>query len=359
MESDTNSLKIETLNELNYSSWKIRIQHVLALKDLEDFLEDDPPTDTSQSAIWLKKDKKARAIIGLTLSNEMLENVREAKTAKDMWNTIKNVFERHTLLNKLSARRKFYTAEKQENEGVLKFSNRIRQLASVLKDMAVDISESEMSMALLNGLPEEYKSIITALDALNETELDWEHVKARLLQEEQRINMRNKTALEKSEAQALVSNQHTHEKHQNCKHCFHAKSRPVCDHCGKPGHVSSKCWDKFPHLKPRFRKKNSNQSALIASQSEEDPVVCLMADCDKSSESKKSESWFIDSGCSNHMTHDKSIFTSYTSGYHSSVELGNSNTASVHGKGTVEIKIIVDRQQKTCRLSNVLHVPEL
>ncbi len=82
----------------------------------------------------------------------------------------------------------------EENEGILKFANRIRQLASVLKAMNVEISESEKAMALLNGLPEEYKSIITALDALDskETELSWEHVKGRLLQEEQRINMRTR-----------------------------------------------------------------------------------------------------------------------------------------------------------------------
>ncbi len=61
--------------------------------------------------------------------------------------------------------------------------------------MDVTVSESEKAMALLNGLPEEYKSIITALDALDskETELEWEHVKGRLLQEEQRINMRAKS----------------------------------------------------------------------------------------------------------------------------------------------------------------------
>ncbi len=61
-------MKIETLNDSNYHSWKIRIQHVLALKDLEEFLEEDPPTETAALPPWQKKDKKARAVIGLTLS---------------------------------------------------------------------------------------------------------------------------------------------------------------------------------------------------------------------------------------------------------------------------------------------------
>ena len=53
--------------------------------------------------------------------------------------------------------------------------------------MNVSISENEMAMALLNGLPDEYPSVISALDALDseESELSWEHNKARVLQEEQ------------------------------------------------------------------------------------------------------------------------------------------------------------------------------
>ncbi len=82
------------------------------------------------------------------------------------------------MLNKLSARRKFYTAIVEGIESVLKCANRIRQLATSLKSMNVDIPQSEMAMALLNGLPQEYNSLICALDAIKDedTELDWEFV---------------------------------------------------------------------------------------------------------------------------------------------------------------------------------------
>ena len=122
---------------------------------------------------------------------------------------IRNDFERHTLLNKLSARKKFYTATMNTDESVLQFANRIRQLAATLKSMNVVISESEMAMALLNGLPEEYNALISALDAIDEdeTKLKFEFIKSRVMQKEQRISMRAKSAQEKSEAAALVMNQ--------------------------------------------------------------------------------------------------------------------------------------------------------
>lgn len=359
MESESQT-KIEKLDNSNYHFWKIRVQHVLALKDLDDFLEDNPPTVASEIAQWKKRDKKAQAIIGLSLSNDLLENVREVKTTKQMWETIKNVFERHTLLNKLSARRKFYTATKNESESVLQFANRIGHLAATLSTMNVTISESEKAMALLNGLPDEYRALICALDAVDsdESELSWDHVKSRVLQEEQRILIRVKSAQQKAETAALVSNFNNHS-HRNLRNHRNSRNRPHCTHCKLPGHLESRCWTKYPHLNPVNRNKSDSKPAFIANQSDEDPVVCLMAKYEEANEPKNSDKWFVDSGCSNHMTYNKSLFSSYATGHYSSVELGNSKTTIVAGKGTIDINIFVDGKQVKCRLNNVLHVPEL
>ena len=112
----------------------------------------------------------------VNISDKLLENFRVVISAKEILPAIRNVFERHALLNKLSALRKFYTAVMKGNESVLKFKNRIRQLAASLKAMNVDIPKCEMAMALLNGLPEEYTALISALDAVgdDDAELDRE-----------------------------------------------------------------------------------------------------------------------------------------------------------------------------------------
>ena len=207
MDFQNSTSKIDQLNSNNYHSWKFRILHVLTLKDLGGFLVEDPPTSTADISALTKKDRKAQAIIGLSLSDELLEKVREVETTKALWTSIKNVFERHTLLNKLSARKKFYTATMGSQEAVLQFSNRIRQLSATLKSMNVEISNSEMAMALLNGLPEEHNALISALDAIDEDEskLNFEFIKSRIIQEEQRTNMRTKSAQDKAESAALLS----------------------------------------------------------------------------------------------------------------------------------------------------------
>ncbi len=78
---------------------------------------------------WIRKDKTARMIVGLTLSDEMLENVSHTSTALEMWEEICNVHQRHTLLNKLAARRDFYNATMKQGEKMLVYINRVRKMA--------------------------------------------------------------------------------------------------------------------------------------------------------------------------------------------------------------------------------------
>eukprot|EP00171_Calliarthron_tuberculosum_P023586 IDg23586t1 len=149
----------------------------------------DKPSDGSEEVQkWLRKDKTARMTIGLTLSDEMLKNVSHTSTALEMWEEICNVYQRHTLLNKLSARREFYTATMQSGEKMLAYINRIRQMASVLQSMDVTIGDKELAMAVLNGLPASYETIITALDAIGDDDDSFtlDKVRSRLLQEEKR-----------------------------------------------------------------------------------------------------------------------------------------------------------------------------
>lgn len=119
-----------------------------------------------------------------------------------MWTTPKNVFERHTSLNKLSAHQKFYTAAMKETE----FSSSICRLAATLKATSVGVPQNEMGKALLNGLPDEYNAIISVLDAVGneESNLSCEFVKSRIMQEEQRIRMTKKSARKNQKLKFLL-----------------------------------------------------------------------------------------------------------------------------------------------------------
>lgn len=361
MESDNTTTKIEKLNHNNYHSWKQKIELLLALKDLDQHISSPRPKDESEALAWDKNDRKTRAIIGLTLSDQILENVRHVNTSTEMWMEIQNVFEQHTLRNKLAARRRFFTVTKSEGETILEFCNRIRQLASTLKSMNVTVQDCDMAMALLCGLPEQFDPLISALDAIGseENELEFDHVKSRVLQEELRIGIRIAQATSKSETNALVSN---HE--NNCVNCnIGNSSRPKCNHCGILGHVIEKCWKKYPHLNPhKNKKKTEHHSALMANHGDQkdiEDVICLIGKHVKNQHTNIKNPWYIDSGCSNHMTFDRSLFTTLDESTLSTVELGNRNRSNIIGCGSIDTKISVNGKTVPCTLKNVLLIPEL
>ena len=248
MDSST-SIRIDKLREDNFHTWKTRIQLVMSLKEVDNYITDDPPARESDNypatyAEWRKGDLKAKALIGLTLSDSYLEQVQHASTSKEMWRLICDIFEKHTLLNKLAARRRFYTAKMHDNEKILPFAARIRQMAATLKSMSINIEDSEMAMALLNGLPDRFDSLISALDAshTDDKQLTFELVQSRCLQEEQRHTQRDQDARKKSEAAALLAT-----KFSKSRKIPNAES---CIHCGKH-RDSSRCYTKFPHLAPK------------------------------------------------------------------------------------------------------------
>lgn len=49
--------------------------------------------------------------------------------------------------------------------------------------------------------------------------------------------------------------------------------------------------------------------------------------------------WFLDSGCSNHMTGDKTWFVELDENYKHSVKLGNSSRMMIEGKGSVRFEV--------------------
>ncbi len=369
----SSATKIEKLNDSNYHFWKQKIVLLLALKDLDDLIEEDPPTEKTEHATWTKKDRKARAVIGLSLSDEHLEHVRDMDSAKKMWEAITNVFERHTLLNKLSARRKFYTVTMEKGEKMLTYLNRVKQLAATLKSMKVDIDDKEIAMAALNGLPSTYEGLIVALDALgnDDKSFTFDLVKSRLLQEEQRATEREKI-VPSTRPSALVGV--SGRTNANGKRYLNHR----CSICNHVGHTEEFCWGKDingqrppnPNPNPNQNRRQTKSSAsrntahvVEHKQSDnqiisESDYVCLMAKINSSAYPKRASSWIVDSGCTAHICFDKSMFETYEPVTDMSVEMGTKATANVSGRGSIIVSMGCGSDYKVRKLAGVLHVPK-
>jgi len=66
--------------------------------------------------------------------------------------------------------------------------------------------------------------------------------------------------------------------------------------------------------------------------------------------------WFLDSGCSNHMTRNKDLFSSIDKSIQSEVKLGNDCKVTVSGKGVVPV---YTKKNEKMNMYDVYFVPGL
>lgn len=94
-----------------------------------------------------------------------------------------------------------------------------------------------------------------------------------------------------------------------------------CYKCHKLGHFQYECpnWEKV-----------ANYAEL-----DEEEEMLLMSYVELHN-SKREEVWFLDSGCSNHMSGNKVWFSDLDEGFMQSVKLGNNSRMAVMGKGALD-----------------------
>ena len=73
-------------------------------------------------------------------------------------------------------------------------------------------------------------------------------------------------------------------------------------------------------------------------------------------ETHKKFLWYLDTGCSNHMSGEKSVFSELDEAFRDVMKFGDGSTVSVMGKGRVAIQT---NRNSIQTISNVLFVPDL
>ena len=141
-----------------------------------------------------------------------------------------------------------------------------------------------------------------------------------------------------------------------------------CFHCGKDGHTAKFCWFR-PNVQCRWckqlghvekvcknkgaRVQQAHQAHLPEDEVQQNEEKLFVATCFAASSS--SDSWLVDSGCTNHMTHNEKMFKHLDRTFVSKVKIGNGDFVAVHGKG----EVAVDTPSGIKLISDVLYVPEI
>lgn len=356
MEKD-DFVRVPLFDGSNYPAWKYRMLVVLEEHELTECISREiaeveelkiEVSDTAdvradkkkQCDVRKKKDRRCKSLLISRIHDNQLEYVQDQPTPKAIWSALQRVFERKSIASRLHLKRKMLTLRHERGslqEHFLVFDKIVREY----KSTGAQIDDLDVVCHLLLTLGPAFATVVTALETMPEENLTIEFVKCRLLDEE--IKQKSggvEASLPAAGDSAAFSGASKKKPGQ------HQKKQFKCFGCHKEGHKLSEC--------PEKKNKGSKKSSAHLG---EENGVCFAGARKLSS---REVGWIVDSGSSEHLTNDKSLFKQLTPMkcpmQIAVAKEGECIVAKQHGE--VKLYSQVNGKSIPITLKNVLYIPE-
>lgn len=336
---------IEKLGDHNWPLWKFKINLILGEKGLSDVVKSGRPAQPTND--WISKDGIAQSVIGLALEDTQLCHVIGKATAKEMWDALQSHHERKSMCGKVFLMRKLISLRMPERGSMAEHLSEITLLHNRLAGIGETMTDHWLVSIILSSLPESYNALIMSLESRPEDELSLDFVRGRLLDEWRRRcggDSRGGGGAEQPQ-RALQTG---------------TKSKQKCHYCGKEGHFKRDCrkWMQDQQRKGDGREdagRNFGRSKPKANIAKEESEVCFSV-----RPMKADERWYLDSGCTSHMTGDVSKLVSVNESRKQTICLADGNKVLSEGFGDCRVNTCDGSGDPVnLKLKNVLLVPDL
>ncbi|UYV74494.1 hypothetical protein LAZ67_11003683 [Cordylochernes scorpioides] len=165
-----NSTKIEYLNDRNYAIWSMRMEALLEAKQLFEVIANQTPIKNERDPTsikifedWSRKNNETLGYMILSMSPEIAIIYKGIKNARQIWNSLRERFEGETEDKAMNLFLELTKLKKQHNENIDNYITRAQGLCNQISQLGKFISERELVRYIIEGLPDNYSSISTAL----------------------------------------------------------------------------------------------------------------------------------------------------------------------------------------------------
>ncbi|XP_026451214.1 uncharacterized protein LOC113351446 [Papaver somniferum] len=143
-----------------YSSWVLLFQLHLQAHNLLFLIDSSSPTPDLDDATILQLDALCRQWMFSTMTKDlMLTVLKTGKTAKDLWDHLKRLFQDNKRNRAASLESKFVNLRFIDCNNVDDYCDKLQALSSRLSDLEFPMDEKRLVIQLVNGLPEEYNTV--------------------------------------------------------------------------------------------------------------------------------------------------------------------------------------------------------
>ncbi|KAK2407959.1 putative mitochondrial protein [Trifolium repens] len=350
----------------HYDHWSMLMENFLKSKEYWTLVEsgitvpgnESALTETQKKALddQRLKDLKAKNYLFQAIDRAVLETILKKDTAKDIWDSMKKKYQGTARVKRAqlqALRKEFEILHMKEGESVNDYFSRTLSIANKMRINGDKLEDVAVIEKILRSMTRKFDYVVCSIEESNDIDsLSIDELQSSLLVHEQRMvsYVVEEQALKVTAHKGTISpgrgrggfrgrGRGRGRQFYNRDAQFDM-SRVECYHCHKHGHYQYDCPAKEKETKVHF--------------SETEEELLLMAYIDK--DNSLGNTWYLDSGCSNHMCGNKSWFYDLDETFRETVKLGNNSCISVMGKGDIKFH---GKNNIIHTISSVFYIPDL
>lgn len=298
------------------------------------------------------KDLKVKNYLFQAIDKTTLKTILQKDTAKQIWDSMKTKYQgnervRNAQLQTL--RRDFEVLEMKLGESINDYFSRVMIVANNMRNLGEDLQDAKIVEKVLRSLSEKYNYIVCSIEeSKNIKSLSVDELQSSLLVHEQKFR-RNSSGEEHALKVTHAEGSNSRGRGRTSFRGGRGRGRGrqtsdkaliECYKCHQLGHYQYDCpmWEK----KANFVEFDESEELLLMSYVEMHG-------------GNHNNLWFLDSGCSNHMCGDRSLFCDLDESFTHIVKLGNNMRMNVVGKGNVRLFL----EGISYVVTEVFYVPDL
>ncbi|KAG9450355.1 hypothetical protein H6P81_010320 [Aristolochia fimbriata] len=345
-EKSSKTGKIEKFDGSNYQLWRMQIEDHLYEKQLHLPLIGVKPAEMKADE-WALLDRRALAVVRMSLTQSVAFNVSKEKTVKDLLTALAGVYEKSSASNRLFLLRKLVYLRMSEGTPIADHLNDFNKLWSQIEAVDLKFDDDVNALMFMCSFPESWDTVITSISNATKEKLKFDEVLSAILNQEmmKRSMVSNTSSI--SDTALSVDKGKGRDRGRNQSRGPNTRDRSKSKGKSKG---KFKCWvcDKEGHVKRDCPERVKNTANVVDGHEEK---LCLSV-----YDEYKVENWYIDSGASFHCTSHKEWFCDYIKGEFGHVIVGNGQKCKIEGRGIIHLKM---NDGGKLILKEVRHIPDL
>ncbi|KAF5462645.1 hypothetical protein F2P56_018633 [Juglans regia] len=289
-----------------------------------------------------------------SLSESILAKVVGATTSREVWSALEKMYSSHSRARLSTTRRQLSTVTKG-GMTISDYFQTVKSLADTLAVIGHPLPDAEIVSYLLGGLDSSYDPIVTSIQT-RDAPMEPEDIFGHLLNFELRLQQHTQV-IEATISSANVATRTDQSRGTPGKSPYpnrapsylgsrgrgrgrgsrHGGNRPMCQICGKAGHLAIKCFHRFDQA---YQNMPNNMTAFFSVQ-----------------KAPTDTNWHPDTGSTNHLTSDIQNLNLHADTYNGldQIQVGDGAGLAIAHIGSSEIK----SSNSSFNLHNILHVPQI